>query len=168
MSCRRSGYHILHSAKHTIYSKLYGKCYILCSTWKNVWKSLTPDGFNTLLLCLDISLWKCSKFLLARRGIFAWKCGKNPRHWAVDRTEVTFKVQWGDLSSPKNTPNHSTLAHSEYCLQMEWSPLWCQEPEHLSRVSFSVTYYLLRIVEKIFNQQDWQNKTDFSVTQDYK
>lgn len=168
MSCRRSGYHILHSSKHTIYSKLYGKCYILCSTWKNVWKSLTPDGFNTLLLCLDISLWKCSKFLLARRGIFAWKCGKNPRHWAVDRTEVTFKVQWGDLSSPKNTPNHSTLAHSEYCLQMEWSPLWCQEPEHLSRVSFSVTYYLLRIVEKIFHQQDWQNKTDFSVTQDYK
>lgn len=136
-------------------------------------ESLWPnDGFNvymyTLLLCLDISLWKCSKFLLARRGIFAWKCGKNPRHWAVDRTEVTFKVQWGDLSSPKNTPNHSTLAHSEYCLQMEWSPLWCQEPEHLSRVSLSVTYYLLRIVEKIFHQQDWQNKTDFSVTQDYK
>lgn len=54
------------------------------------------DGFNVymyiLFLCLDILLWKCSKFLLVRRGIFAWKCGKNSRYWVVDRIEVIFKV----------------------------------------------------------------------------
>lgn len=91
------------------------------------------------------------KFLLARGGIFAWKCGKNPRHWAVDGTEVSYKVQWGYLSPPKDPPNHSTLAHSEYCLQMEWSPLWCQESGHMSRVSLSLTYDLLKLTKRKLN-----------------